>query len=654
MQLGIGISTFTEMCGLAPSRVLGQLDYGAGGWEHASVRMLATGKVEVVTGASAHGQGHETAFSQIVADRLGVAFEDVEVLHGDTQVAHKGLDTYGSRSLVVGGEALVKAADKVIEKAKPIAAHLLEASVDDLEFSGGRFTVRGTDQGMAIGEIATAVFAAHNLPDGVEPSIDAEATYDPVNFNYPHGTHLCAMEVDTETGAVKMRKYVCVDDIGNIVNPLIVAGQVHGGLVQGIAQALWEEAVYDDSGTLVSGLVRRLPAADRGRHDQLRDRAHDDAGADQHARHQGRRRGRHHRLDAGRGQRGRRRRTPPRGQRHPDAVHARAGVEGDQRTRLRRRDGGCGDAALRVRWSGRQPGATRHVEHGRSGRMIPAAFDYVAPTTVEDALAALAEYGDEAKIIAGGQSLLPVLRMRLNAPEWIIDLGKIESLRGIRDDGDAIVIGAMTPHVVVGSDPLVAEHAALITKAVEHLADAQVRHRGTFGGALAHADPAGDLGAPALALGAEFVIAGSGRHPHRRGRRLLRRPLRDRDRRGRDPHRGADPEAHRLGRALREVRAGRPPVADRGGRRDRPGRGRHHRRGPDRADQHGQHARCGPGPVEDALAGQPATDDAVRAAAALAAEGTNPPSDLNGDADYRRHLATVLTRRAVLAAAGRA
>ena len=253
VQLGIGISTFTEMCGLAPSRVLGQLDYGAGGWEHASVRMLATGKVEVVTGASAHGQGHETAFSQIVADRLGVAFEDVEVLHGDTQISHKGLDTYGSRSLVVGGEALVKAADKVIEKAKPIAAHLLEASVDDIEFSGGRFSVRGTDQGMAIGEIATAVFAAHNLPDGVEPSIDAEATYDPVNFNYPHGTHLCAMEVDTETGAVKMRKYVCVDDIGNIVNPLIVSGQVHGGLVQGIAQALWEEAVYDDSGTLVSG-----------------------------------------------------------------------------------------------------------------------------------------------------------------------------------------------------------------------------------------------------------------------------------------------------------------------------------------------------------------------------------------------------------------
>jgi carbon-monoxide dehydrogenase large subunit len=253
VQLGIGISTFTEMCGLAPSRVLGSLNYGAGGWEHASVRMLATGKVEVVTGSSAHGQGHETAFSQIVADRLGVAFEDVEILHGDTQISHKGLDTYGSRSLVVGGEAIVKAADKVIERAKPIAAHLLEASVDDIEFSGGRFSVKGTDQGLAIAEIALATFAAHNLPDGVEASIDSEATYDPVNFNFPHGTHLCAMEVDTETGQTTMRKYVCCDDIGNIINPLIVGGQVHGGLVQGIAQALWEEAVYDDSGTLVSG-----------------------------------------------------------------------------------------------------------------------------------------------------------------------------------------------------------------------------------------------------------------------------------------------------------------------------------------------------------------------------------------------------------------
>jgi carbon-monoxide dehydrogenase large subunit len=253
VQLGIGVSTFTEMCGLAPSRVLGALNYGAGGWEHATIRMLTTGTVEVITGTSAHGQGHETAWSQIVADRLGVPFENIEVLHGDTQIAPKGMDTYGSRSLVVGGEALVLAADKVIEKAKPIAAHLLEANVDDLEFASGSFSVKGTDKGIKLTDIALATFAGHNLPDGVEPTLDADATFDPVNFSFPHGTHLCAMEVDTETGATTMRKYVCVDDIGVIINPLIVEGQVHGGLVQGIAQALWEGAEYDEQGTLVSG-----------------------------------------------------------------------------------------------------------------------------------------------------------------------------------------------------------------------------------------------------------------------------------------------------------------------------------------------------------------------------------------------------------------
>jgi len=253
VQLGIGISTFTEMCGLAPSRVLGSLSYGAGGWESASVRMLATGKVEVVTGASGHGQGHETAWSQIAADALGVPFEDVEVLHGDTQVSPKGLDTYGSRSLAVGGIALVKAAEKVVEKARKIAAHLLEASEDDLEFSGGKFSVKGTDKGMLIQEVAFATFMAHNYPEGIEPSLDADYTYDPENFSFPHGTHLAAMEVDTETGRVNLRKYVCVDDVGSAVNPLIVEGQIHGGLAQGIAQALFEEANYDEQGTLVNG-----------------------------------------------------------------------------------------------------------------------------------------------------------------------------------------------------------------------------------------------------------------------------------------------------------------------------------------------------------------------------------------------------------------
>ncbi len=252
VQLGIGVSTFTEMCGLAPSRILGALKYVGGGWESASIRMLPTGKVEVVTGVSPHGQGHETAFSQIVAERLGVAFEDVEVLHGDTQIAHKGLDTYGSRSLVVGGIAIVNAADKVIEKARPIAAHLLEVDAGDLEFAGGRFTVKGTDQGKALGELAFAVFQGHNLPDGIEPNLDSEASFDPEAFSYPHGTHLCAAEVDTETGAVKLRSYVCVDDVGEVVNPAIVEGQVHGGVAQGISQALFEEAVHDEQGTLTT------------------------------------------------------------------------------------------------------------------------------------------------------------------------------------------------------------------------------------------------------------------------------------------------------------------------------------------------------------------------------------------------------------------
>src|SRR5690606_28780175 len=228
--------------------------YGAGGWEHASVRMLPSGKVEVVTGSSPHGQGHETAWSQIVADRLGVPFEDVLVVHGDTMISAKGMDTYGSRSLAVGGVAVVGACDKVIEKARAIAAHMLEADASDLEFADGRFSVRGSpDSAKTIQEVALATFAAHDLPDGVEASLDSDATFDQENFSYPHGTHLCATEVDTETGAVRIRSYVCVDDVGTVVNPMVVEGQVHGGVAQGIAQALFEEAVFDADGNLVTG-----------------------------------------------------------------------------------------------------------------------------------------------------------------------------------------------------------------------------------------------------------------------------------------------------------------------------------------------------------------------------------------------------------------
>ena len=283
--------------------------------------------------------------------------------------------------------------------------------------------------------------------------------------------------------------------------------------------------------------------------------------------------------------------------------------------------------------------------------MIPAQFEYVAPATVEEALTALAEGGEDAKVMAGGQSLLPVLRMRLNVPSVVVDLGRIESLRGVRDDGDGIVIGAMTTHSDVYHDALVGEHVAVLREAIEQLADPQVRHRGTFGGALAHADPAGDLGAPALALGATFTIAGPS------GTRTVEAD---------DFFEDLFTTAIQEGELLTEVRI--PKYTGWGGHYEKFVRVAHQwpivavaaavkvdggtiseaRVGLTNMGSTPLRARS----VEAALAGKPATDEAVREAAASAAEGTNPPSDLNGDADYRKHLATVLTRRAVLAAAG--
>lgn len=262
--LGIGQASYFEMCGLAPSRVLASLNYSAGGWEAATVRVLPTNKVQVVTGTAPHGQGHETAWSMIVADRLGISPDDVDVLHSDTAIAPLGLDTYGSRSLPVGGVAIAMACDKVIDKAKKIAAHQLEANEDDLDFAGGSFTVKGSpDRTMPLAAIAFEAFTAHNLPDGLEPNLEAQVTYDPPNFSWPFGTHICTVEIDTETGNVEVLQYVAVDDCGNQVNPLIVEGQVHGGVVQGMAQALYEEAVYDTDGNLKNASLAEylVPAA---------------------------------------------------------------------------------------------------------------------------------------------------------------------------------------------------------------------------------------------------------------------------------------------------------------------------------------------------------------------------------------------------------
>ena len=253
VHLGLGISSYVEMCGLAPSRVLASLNYSAGGWESATVRILPTCKVQVVTGTTPHGQGHETCWSMIVADRLGVDPDDVEVLHSDTAIAPLGMDTYGSRSLSVGGTALWMATEKVVEKATGIAAHMLEANPEDLEFSGGVFSVKGSPGSeVPLAGVAFGAFTAHDLPDGVEPNLEAQVSYDPVNFTFPFGSHIAVVEVDEATGEVRLVDYASVDDCGNQINPLIVEGQIHGGIVQGIGQALWEEAVYDEEGQLRS------------------------------------------------------------------------------------------------------------------------------------------------------------------------------------------------------------------------------------------------------------------------------------------------------------------------------------------------------------------------------------------------------------------
>jgi aerobic carbon-monoxide dehydrogenase large subunit len=253
MQLGVGFSTYNEMCGLAPSRILGAIRYAVGGWDSATIRFQPLGSVQVVVGTSPHGQSHETTFSQIVADRLGVDVEDVEVLHGDTAVSQLGMDTYGSRSLSVGGIALYNASEKVVAKARAIVAHQLEVSEDDLEFANGTFSVKGSpDRSMDIKAVAFQAHAAHNLPDGMEPGLEETATYDPANFSWPGGAHAAVVEVDTETGDARLLRYVAVDDVGTMINPQIVEGQVHGGITQGIAAALFEEGAYDDEGNLLT------------------------------------------------------------------------------------------------------------------------------------------------------------------------------------------------------------------------------------------------------------------------------------------------------------------------------------------------------------------------------------------------------------------
>ena len=263
---GIGYSSYIEACGIAPSNIAGALGARAGLFECGEVRVHPTGSVTVFTGSHSHGQGHETTFAQVVAARLGIAVESVDIVHGDTGRVPFGMGTYGSRSISVGGAAIMKALDKIETKAKKIAAHLMEASDADIEFSNGEFSVKGTDKKITFGQVALTAYVPHNYPlDKLEPGLNETAFYDPTNFTFPAGTYIAEVEIDPATGVVKVDRFAAVDDFGTIINPMIVEGQVHGGLVQGIGQALMENCVYDrETGQLLSGsfMDYTMPRAD--------------------------------------------------------------------------------------------------------------------------------------------------------------------------------------------------------------------------------------------------------------------------------------------------------------------------------------------------------------------------------------------------------
>jgi carbon-monoxide dehydrogenase large subunit len=262
---GIGFSTYIEACGIAPSAAVGSLGAGVGLWESAEVRVNPTGSVEVLTGSHSHGQGHETTFAQLVSERLGVPIDNVEIVHGDTDKVQFGMGTYGSRSGAVGMSAIVKALDKVEAKAKQIAAHLMEAAAGDIEFKDGKFTVAGTDKSLSFPEVSLAAYVGHKFPTNeIEPGLKESAFYDPLNFTFPAGCHICEVEIDPDTGVVEIASFVAVDDFGTVINPMIVEGQVHGGIAQGIGQALLEHGIYSEDGQLITGSYNdyTMPRAD--------------------------------------------------------------------------------------------------------------------------------------------------------------------------------------------------------------------------------------------------------------------------------------------------------------------------------------------------------------------------------------------------------
>ena len=393
---GIGFSAYIEACGIAPSAAVGSLGAGVGLWESAEVRVNPVGTVEVLTGSHSHGQGHETTFAQLVSDRLGIDINSVAIVHGDTDKVQFGMGTYGSRSGAVGMSAISKALDKVIAKGKKVAAYALEASEDDIEFKDGRFSVAGTDKSLAFGEVALQAYIAHKFSgQELEPGLKEGAFYDPTNFTFPAGVHICEVEIDPDTGVTKIERWTAVDDFGNIINPMIVEGQVHGGIAQGVGQAMLEGAHYDASGQLVTASYMDycMPRADDLPSFQvgttvtpcpsnpLGIKGCGEAGA----------------IAA-----------------PPAVINAITDALGHEDIAMPATPEAVWKAARspRRRLRRSDPSILIHIPE-----MEPMyAFNYASPKTVRQAASALAKAADDGKLLAGGQTLLPTMKQRLASP----------------------------------------------------------------------------------------------------------------------------------------------------------------------------------------------------------------------------------------------
>ena len=650
---GIGFSTWMEICGLAPSRVVGPTGVGlqAGFYESAQVRVHATGSATVYSGTAPHGQGLDTAFAQIVADKLGINPDMVDVVHGDTGTGPFGLGTYGSRSLAVGGESIARSTNKVVDKVKAIAAHKLEAAPEDIELTDGKFSVKGSpDKGLTLAEVAGAAYVTMDMPEGMEPGLEESTFYDPENFVFPFGAHACIVDVDVETGKIDIVRYVCgrrlrpgdQPEADRRPDPRRHHARHRPGALR--AHPLRRRRPAGD------GHVRRLRAAQRRRRPELRDRSHGDPVAGQLARRQGRGGGRHDRRQPRDRQRGDRRAAPARRRLHRHAARARRTC-GSRSSSPRAagspaRPGQAGRLVGRARERQRRL-RTDQPERGRCA-VIPAEFDYVRPASLDEALARCATGGEDAKLLAGGHSLIPLMKLRLAAPALLVDLGGVPGLTGHRARQRRLADRR--------DDPPRRRWCASATSAWPRWwrARSPTRRSATAGRSAARSPTAT-------------------RPPT--SRRSCSPPRRRSSIRGENGEREI-PAAELFldylktavgdGEVLTEIRL--PAMEGYGF-----GYQKFNRRQEDwamvarralvkkAADGTCEDVRVGlthmgsvplrATAVEEALRGQPLDANSIAAAAEHAAEGTEPPADLNASADYKRHLARVLTRRALTDAA---